>query len=47
MNKYDQIDVLSFGSIMEWYLSLELAYLEVACELVHLSKKDNDLSMNS
>ena len=29
------------------YLSLAQVYLEVACEVVHLSKKDNELSMNS
>ena len=47
MIKDDQRDVISFGSCMGCYLSLALVYLEVACEVVHLSKKDNDFSMNS
>ena len=47
MIKNDQRDVLSFGTSMGCYLSLALVYMEVDCEVVHLSKKDNDLSMNS
>ena len=42
----DRRDLLSFGSSMGCYLSLAQVYLEVACKVVHLSKKDNDLSMN-
>ena len=29
------------------YLSLAQVYLEVACEVVYLSKKDNELNMHS
>ena len=47
MIKNDKRDMLSFGSSMGCYLSLALVYLEVTCELVHLSKKDNDSSMKS
>ena len=47
MIKNDQRDVLSFGSSMGCYLSLALVYLEVACEVVSLSKKANDLGMKS
>ena len=47
MIKNDQKEVLSFGSNMGCYLSLAQVYLEVACQVVHLSKKDNELSMNS
>ena len=47
MIKNDQSDVLSFGSNMGCYLSLSLLYLEVACDVVHLSKKVNELRMNS
>ena len=43
----DQREVLSFCSSMGCYLSLAQVYLEVACEVVLLSKKDNELSMNS
>ena len=47
MIKNDQRDVLSFGSSMGCYLSLAQVYLLVACEVVHFSKKDNQLSMKS
>ena len=47
MIKYDQSEVLSFGSSMGCYLSLTQGYLEVACYVVHNDKKDNELSMNS
>ena len=43
----DRRDLLSFGSSMGCYLSLAKVYLEVAFDIVHLSKKDNDLIMNS
>ena len=32
--------ILSFGSSMGFYVSLALVYLEVSCDIVHLSKKD-------
>ena len=47
MIKNDQIDVLSFGSSTGYYLSLTLVYLVVACDVVHLSKKDIDLRIKS
>ena len=40
MIKNDLREVLSFGSSMGCYLSLAQVYLEVACGVVHLSKKD-------
>ena len=45
MIKNDQIEELNFGINMRCYLSLEQVYLEVACEVIYLSKKDNELSM--
>ena len=36
----DQREALSLGSIMGCYLGLAHVYLEVDCEVVHLSKKD-------
>ena len=47
MIKNDQRDVLKFGSSMGCYLSLAQGHLEVACEIVHNSKKDNESRMNS
>ena len=47
MIKNDQRDVFDFGNGTVRYLSLAQVYLEVACEVVLLSKKDNELSMNS
>ena len=47
MIKNDQRDVFDFGNGTVRYLSLAQVYLEVACEVFHLSKKDNELSMNS
>ena len=41
------INVLSFSSSMGCYLRLALMYLEVVCDVVHLSKKDIELRMNS
>ena len=46
MIKNDQREVLSFGSSQGCYLSLGQIYLEVACEVLNLSKKDNEVSMN-
>ena len=46
MIKNDQREVLIFGSSMGCYFGLAQVYLEVACEVVHLNKKDNGLSMN-
>ena len=43
----DQRYLLSFGSSMEGYLSLAQEYFEMACEVVHLNKNENELSMNS
>ena len=42
-----QNQVLSFGSIMGFYLSLAQGYFEVASDVVLNSKKDNELSINS
>ena len=47
MIKNDQRYVLSFGSRMGCYLILALIYLEVACDVVHLHKKDIELRMKS
>ena len=43
----EQRELLIFGSNMRCYFSLAQVYLEVACELVRLIKKDNGLNMNS
>ena len=43
----DQRDVLRFCNSMGCYLSVELVYLEVDCDVVNLSKKDIELRMNS
>ena len=40
MIKNDQRKVLSFGSRMKCYLSLAQVYLEVACDMVNLIKRD-------
>ena len=40
MIKNDQREVLSLGSSMGCHLGLAQVYLEVACDVVHLSKKD-------
>ena len=47
MIKNHQREILSFGSSMGCYLSLAQVYLEVVSEVVHLNKKDNELSMKS
>ena len=47
MTKNDQREVLSLDSSMGCYPCMTQVYLEVACEVVHLSKKDNELNMNS
>ena len=47
MIKNDQREALSFGSSMGCNVSLAQVYLDVACDVVNLSKKYNDLSMNS
>ena len=47
---YDQDDqtyLLSFSSRNGYYLSHGQEYLELSFEVVRLSKKDNDLSINS
>ena len=47
MIKNNQRELPRFGSSMGCYLSLAQVYLEVACEVVHFSKKENELSMKS
>ena len=46
MIKNDKRDGLNLDRSMGYYLGLAQVYLEMACEGVHLSKKENDLSMN-
>ena len=43
----DQREVRIFSGSMGCYLSLAQVYLEVSCEVVNLSYKDNALCMNS
>ena len=45
--KNDLREVLIFGKTLVCYLSLAQVYLEVACEELHLSMKDNNVCMNS
>ena len=40
MIKNDQREVLTFGSSMGCYLRLAHVFLEVACDMVHRSKKE-------
>ena len=47
MIKNDQREILRYGSSMGCYLSFAQVYLEVACGIVHLSKKDEKVSMNT
>ena len=46
MIKNDQREVLSLDSSMGCYFSLAQVYLKVDCEVMHLNKKDNNLSMH-
>ena len=42
MIKYDKREVLNFGSSTGCYIKYAQVYLEVACDMVYLSKKDKN-----